>query len=528
MDVSSSGGTNNAKRKGHARNLVLAKVLYFSTAMGNVAWNRFQNLYFLEAGILPHQIGQLKALGLALKLIGEPFWCLVADWTEPKLVFVICLLTQLLSMEILRNVVPLTVSIIVYVKLLRTATAPATTLTTMASFKLTEGTHEGFGQQRMFGSLAWGVGSFIVGSLIDNFGMRAMFYHTYFFQTISLFIVARALPGASNISSPPLGLDKKYSHLGEISDIEDGQTNVSIPRVEGATAKLAMLTSTYHVARAKFEQTLSEGKQFLAKRSCNFLLVNAFLTGIIMQVMETYLFVSFAEVMHSTNGFGGLCSFVGSISSAAIFYFSDQLIKKYGHGKCILFAAYMFFLRLAALSVTPYTWTYSKEILAAQHLLTGPSFAIFWATSVDALFKQSPKQLGTTCMATLNMFYFVLGPCVGSLLWGYVYKFCGGMTFTFYVLAMIMQGYTILFCKQRADMLDAAMESKVDAEDDAQGLLMVDIGHSGLKNGSSSPGGHPISALIQSSTVGEQRDYKFAPKTPENSSYSRKPHGQSL
>ena len=202
FDGYEQGGSSSSsgKAKAKARGLVLAKVLYFSTAMGNVAWNRFQNLYFLDAGIQPHQIGNLKALGLALKLVGEPFWCLVADWTEPKIVFVICLLTQLFSMEILRNVVPLTVTVIVYVKFIRTATAPSTTLTTMASFKLTEGTKEGFGQQRMYGSLAWGVGAWVVGSLIDYFGMKSIFYYTYFFQCISLFIVAKALPSSAPLS----------------------------------------------------------------------------------------------------------------------------------------------------------------------------------------------------------------------------------------------------------------------------------------------------------------------------------------
>jgi len=166
------------KEKRKARGLALAKILYFSTSMGNVAWNRFQNLFFLSKGIHPHQIGQLKSLGLALKLFGEPLFCFVADCTDPKFVFVICLLTQLLSMEILRNVVPLTLAVICYVKIIRIATAPATTLTAMASFKLTEGTKEGFGQQRMFGSLAWGSGAWIVGSLIDAFGMPSIFYFT--------------------------------------------------------------------------------------------------------------------------------------------------------------------------------------------------------------------------------------------------------------------------------------------------------------------------------------------------------------
>lgn len=536
FDGHEQGGSSSSsgKAKAKARGLVLAKVLYFSTAMGNVAWNRFQNLYFLDAGIQPHQIGNLKALGLALKLVGEPFWCLVADWTEPKIVFVICLLTQLFSMEILRNVVPLTVTVIVYVKFIRTATAPSTTLTTMASFKLTEGTKEGFGQQRMYGSLAWGVGAWVVGSLIDYFGMKSIFYYTYFFQCISLFIVAKALPSSGSAPLAPAGggggggggfaggekeHSSPYAGADDGIDVEGGggtahkamfgsgsgsSSSAVALQQKLATAGTQVVTA-FHLSHNKLKQAISDVKQFLAKKSCNFLLLNAFLTGVIMQVMETYLFVSFAESMHSTNGFGGLCSCVGSFSCAIFFYFSDRLIKKYGHGQCLLFSEVVFFVRLALLSVTSYHWRYSRQLLVGQHVLAGPSFAMFWATSVDALFKQSPRHLGSTCMATLNMFYFVLGPCVGSLLWGYVYEWFGGMSFGFYFLTMLMQGYCVYKCFLGQALLNAALDTKgadgEDEHDEKAGLL-------GKGRGSAvAPGEYHL-------------------KVPELGSHARKPHAQ--
>ena len=42
---------------------LLAKVLYFTTSLSNVGWNRFQNIYYLQNGITPMQIGELKSLG---------------------------------------------------------------------------------------------------------------------------------------------------------------------------------------------------------------------------------------------------------------------------------------------------------------------------------------------------------------------------------------------------------------------------------------------------------------------------------
>jgi hypothetical protein len=125
------------------RNLIIAKALFFSTAMSSVGWSRFQNNFYLDQGLTSYEIGSLKSIGLILKFFGEPFWCFVADVTDPKLVFVFCTLMQIVSMEVLRHARPLTYDFIVLIKVLRTTTAPTNTLTTTASLKLTEGTNEG-------------------------------------------------------------------------------------------------------------------------------------------------------------------------------------------------------------------------------------------------------------------------------------------------------------------------------------------------------------------------------------------------
>ena len=114
-----------------------------------------------------------------MKLIGEPFWCIIADMTNDKAVFAFSIFMNVVTMEIMRLSQPLTFSVICIMKVLRTTTSPGSTLTTTASFKLTEGTGEGYGQQRMFGSLAWGFGALIVGYLIDTFGMDSIFFFTY-------------------------------------------------------------------------------------------------------------------------------------------------------------------------------------------------------------------------------------------------------------------------------------------------------------------------------------------------------------
>jgi hypothetical protein len=126
-------------------NLVVAKALFFSTAMSSVGWQRFQNNFYLDKGFTSYEIGTLKSFGLLFKFVGEPFWCFVADLTDPKIVFILSILTSIVSMELLRLANPLTYGRVLFVKAIRTVTAPAATLTTAASFKLTEGTNEDTG-----------------------------------------------------------------------------------------------------------------------------------------------------------------------------------------------------------------------------------------------------------------------------------------------------------------------------------------------------------------------------------------------
>ena len=114
-----------------------------------VGWQRFQNSVYLDSGLNSKQIGTLKSIGLMLKIFGEPFWSMIADLTDEKAIFGLCMVMQVVTMEMLRLSKPLTYNFICFVKVLRTTTAPNNTLTNTASFKLTEGTNEGYGQQRI-------------------------------------------------------------------------------------------------------------------------------------------------------------------------------------------------------------------------------------------------------------------------------------------------------------------------------------------------------------------------------------------
>lgn len=372
-------------------NLLLAKAIFFSNSLSSVGWNRFQNNFYLENGMTSYEIGSLKSFGLVLKVIGEPFWSFVADVTDPKAVFVLSMLVQIFSMEILRRAHPLTYNIVLFVKILRTLTSTTGTLTTTASFKLTDGSKEGYGQQRMFGSLAWGLGAFLSGFLIDAFGMDALFFFTYLFILTNFVLVMVGYPS------------RQSSTAGK-----------SPPRTRG---------SLFTMFQSGAQQYYSEMKQFFGSAPCRTVLTNAFGYGAVMTVIDTYLYISLEKDFHASRSYSGCCTAASILSCLPIFWFSDRLISTYGHFNMILVAQVTCVWRLIAYAVLPVNSNQSLHIIFGIQVLHGVCFALYWSAAIDAVYKLSPKNLTSSCLAMLNVMYFTLSGALGNWFWGWLYSF---------------------------------------------------------------------------------------------------------
>ena len=267
-------------------NLILAKALFFCTAMASVGWSRFQNNFFLDRGLLAKEIGNLKSVGLIFKFIGEPLWCLLADFTDPKVVFAMCIGIQLITLEVQRTIQLVTFNKALLIKLCRTATAPSSTLTTTASLALIEGSGQSYGQQRMFGSMAWGVGAALVGMLIDLYTMDAMFIYSYFFYVISLVLVLVGLPpkftlrqssSSSNQVSSAVG-DTSTSGISISSRSEESNDSQSylMQSFEPVSAPLHLSFRSYATSLQGFFGTFVH---FVSHPSCRALFINMVIYG---------------------------------------------------------------------------------------------------------------------------------------------------------------------------------------------------------------------------------------------------------
>lgn len=405
------------------RNLFLAKALFFSNAMSSVGWTRFQNNYYLDNGLTSYEIGSLKSAGLILKFFGEPIWCLIADLTDTKIIYALGMLMQILSMEILRNAAkPLTFKLIFFVKILRTTTASSNTLTTAASFKLTEGTNEGYGRQRMFASIAWGIGALVVGCLIDAYGMDSLFFYTYFFVGVSFVLAICGLPSKWSQSKPT------------------------------SAASSSDATSPFE----SMKKYVFEMGMFFSNAPCRALLINAFGYGMAMTVPDTFLFISLEQDFGASRSFSGLCTTTSIIACLPIFWYSDQLLAKYGHFNMIYFAEMACVIRLFAYAVLPIWWSPSLKLILVVQLIHGVNFALFWSAMVDAIFKLAPPELSTSCMAALNVVYFTLAGALGNLIWGWVYDLTGGVFTVYWCSALALLVFVLPF-RETETMLRTAL-----------------------------------------------------------------------
>jgi predicted MFS family arabinose efflux permease len=452
-------------------------------------WTRFQNNFYMDNGLSSSQIGTLKSIGLVFKFLGEPIWCFLADMTDSKIIFALCIFMQIATMEIMRIATPLTYQTILVVKILRTTTAPSTTLTTTASFKLTEGTNQGFGQQRMFGSLAWGGGAFIAGYLIDAYGMHALFYYTYFFNVISFVFVVFGLPSKLSKSSP-----KAVEHRHDARAISNADTTTialatgsrsgndgigppitrsrsnssgdgrstpekpipySLPSLSpsASTAAAPAASSSY---QHHFEKQWRELRQFFMNMPCRIILLNAFCYGVVMSVTETFLYISLEQDYSASRTFSGLCTTTSILSCLPLFWYSESLIRRFGHHKMIYVAQVSCVLRLVGFALLPLHWEPALYMIMGIQLLHGFNFALFWAATVDIIFKLSPKELSTSCMSTLNVIYFTLAQAAGNFIWGYVYDYGGGV-FSVYVASAMMLFMNLMYFGTTEDTLKAAL-----------------------------------------------------------------------
>jgi MFS family permease len=288
--------------------LTLTKLAVFLATISQAGWNRFSSIYLLSAGFTPSQIGQVKSTSQVAKVLAQPIWGILSDVYNPLSAITISTFLGAITLVGVRSAVDVkSFSKLTTWRMIRSAVTAAGPALDALVLRLVEGTSEGYGKQRLWGSIAWGLSSLCAGSIIDMFGEGAIFVYTYVASGILLlFFVALGRIMSKNSSNLQSSSPKK-----DITHHQQHQQKHS---------------STLRICQAVRE--ISRGTNSLP--ICIILLHN-FGYGITMVLFDSILMLQLERDFGLSRSIQGVFTLMSIASSLPIYHYSYYLKEKIGY-----------------------------------------------------------------------------------------------------------------------------------------------------------------------------------------------------
>ncbi|KAJ1453499.1 major facilitator superfamily domain-containing protein [Pelagophyceae sp. CCMP2097] len=436
-----------------------AKMLSFLYSASGVAWNRFCNLYLLNCGFKPREIGAMKSLSLFGKLFAQPMWAAFADTGSPPYVLAFSVVCSTIALEILRlgtrqgfyGGATVHWSTVAALRCFRSMTSAASPVADAMVLALARSGGEAWGRQRFWGSASWGAGSLLVGILIDAVGLEWGLFGSSYLISVGLasFLVFKMAPkwatvgGASRGEAPgppqddgeagddePLLKDeasaKKHhrteAHASPPAAATEAPAEASSDDVEGqltpdngaAAKKRAPKSVSAVIARGALALRRSAALRLA--------LANAAVFGAAVVTVDAILYMQLEELGVSRS-LNGLATAVSTLSTFPVFWSSAKLVQHYGHWRLLLIAQCILPVRLLLHACM--TAENVHRVLLPIQLLHGPMFAGWLSAAVELVDRLAPAELRASTQSLLTMSYFTLGGAVGHLCWSAAYDMFG-------------------------------------------------------------------------------------------------------
>lgn len=328
----------------------------------------FLTLYYAQMGLTATEIGLLVGLTPVLNFIAAPIWGGLADATQkhkPLLLLAIGGAIATMAVFLLATNLAQFIPIILVYALF---SAPISPLIDNTVLYLLGERRERYGRIRLWGAVGWGVAGAVIGFLVDRFGLRVSFISFFFFMS-GLLIMAAYLPVA------PSRIGSRF----------------------------------WQGARSLFADT-----------QWNVLLVTLFCGGLAMSISNNFLFL-YVDQMGGSRTLMGLSLTVSTLSEIPIFFFSEQLLRRWGARGLLLVALVAQVIRIFAYALMPAAW-----FILPISLLHGLTFSAMWAAGVAyASELAAPKGLVATAQGLLSGVSMGLGGVIGALIGGLLYDQIG-------------------------------------------------------------------------------------------------------
>jgi MFS family permease len=294
------------------------------------------------------------------KIFAQPLWGIIADSTSLQAALILSLVLCSVSLEAVRLALVYKAPFLTFVVLrsLRSASNGMSPIADAILVKSAKVKKEGYGKQKLFSSLGWGIGAFLYGWIVDAFGLYAIFYSSYIFCIICIIIV---------LSMDYVGskYDKTNADAG-ISESSDVKTS-PYKNYKKSQSPSLVLRNTYIL---------------LKQPGISFFATQFFIFGFVMVLADCILYMQLEQEFKVSRKFNGLTTLISTLSALPTYWFAEKLLNSKGALYMLRTAQKIAMFRFLC---TGFLNERLLFLLLPLQLLHGISFAMNWSAGVEIL-----------------------------------------------------------------------------------------------------------------------------------------------
>ncbi|CAB4374770.1 unnamed protein product [Rhizophagus irregularis] len=343
---------------------------------------------------------------------------------------------------------------------------PVNALVDSGVLKILDDKKELYGQQRYWGSIAYGLSTLGVGLLLEKFdNVNVIFY--YFFCTAISFLIVVITTDFNSTSGeidivpthfksipfkPLIDLDDEndiasssaaynlsainHSSNVEESDGEDSSTDdedddgIPIPDLD----ILAFPSTTPSIPTT--DNPTSAIKTLFTTPTVVTLLIVMLLMGIALSMSNSFLFLFLKNDLEASSTILGITGPVSAVTELLFFFYSKELISQFGIKSLILLAHVVTIIRCSTyLFLQPSIFSHIAVLIV--QLLNGIGFSSLWVSGVTHIANNTPPNLVSFSQGVMSALYAGIGTGLGSLFGGILFGSSGGPKLMFGIVIAI-------------------------------------------------------------------------------------------
>ncbi|CCI10626.1 unnamed protein product [Albugo candida] len=376
-----------------ANSLWAPKLLYAVGSAGQSALVNYIAIYYQHVlHFSEWEIGILQTLPCVCAILSPPIWGAIADYfNDQRMIHNVCAIGSALLLFSISYFKTFGVGVLCIVTIGNFLAAPCGSLQDHAVLHMLEKTGGEYGKQRLFGAIGWGVGAYVVSILVQYYGLHAAFYVYLVLMLLSVAILQQIPPVKGEIKSP-----SSVQIYGEDDEL--------LPKETDTTGQSVSITM-------QFWNLVRYQKDVLV------LLVVIFLMGLMFGVLSSYLTMFLFNLSGGNSQIVGIAIVCETISELPAFFFSQQLIDRFGVVMVLVASTLGYGIRITFYWLMTNAWT-----AIPLELLHGVTFGLSWAACTQYIFTSAPVGLEGSMMGILNAVQNGLGRGAGTLIGGILYQ----------------------------------------------------------------------------------------------------------